>query len=60
MPIDATIRAGLEALRELCAFLQTPAGQKFVERSLADSAEFKSHIQAAGRWIEARLKVSNG
>lgn len=45
------------AVREIFAFLQTPAGQKVVEKSLSDQEAARKWFEEVRRWLETRVKV---
>ena len=51
MGIPDAIAAVGNALAEGFKFAQTPAGQKLVERSITDQAEFAKNAKAAGDWL---------
>lgn len=46
------VTAIANAVGEVFKFLNTPAGQRIVERSIERSEEAEKHLKAFGAWIE--------
>lgn len=53
--ILTTIRAVAEATTELFRYLQTPAGQKSLEKALENQEKAEQFLRSAGNWFETLL-----
>jgi hypothetical protein len=51
-----TIQAVAGAVREVCAFLQTPQGQKQVEVWIGNEQKFRDDCARFGEWLAALFK----
>lgn len=54
--IISTVKAVADATAEIFKFLQTPQGQRSIEKSMADRIAFEAYIRDVGKWFEKLFK----